>query len=125
MRSIIIVMSALLLQGCYGSLLRERDRLVNVDTWEVNPAIASTKPVGDAIDHCYVTYVKGSTSLANARSNFARYNDCMNRQGYVQKAATKESGAGELNEGGWSSGGTQRLTRCIHGIAPGDHPMRG
>jgi len=64
--------------------MSQRDRLVDPQTWSAKPGASTTKNVNEAIDHCYMVYVKGR-NLYQAEQAFKEYRRCMDVAGYQEK----------------------------------------
>lgn len=64
--------------------MSQRDRLVDPQTWSAKPGSTNTKNLNEAIDHCYMVYMKGR-NLYQAEQAFKEYRRCMDVAGYQEK----------------------------------------
>lgn len=78
----VFALAGISLTAC--TTMSQRDRLVDPQTWSAKPVASTTKNVNDAIDHCYMVYVKGR-NIYQADQAFKEYRRCMDVAGYQEK----------------------------------------
>ncbi len=74
------------LSGC--TAMAQRDKLVDPQTWTAKSNTAPQKTINEAIDNCYMVYMKGRSQY-QAEQVFKEYRRCMDVAGY-QEIITKE-----------------------------------
>jgi hypothetical protein len=71
--------ATLALSGCTS--MAQRDRLVDPQTWVAKSNMTPKKTVNEAIDNCYLVYMKGRSQY-QAEQVFKEYRRCMDVAGY-------------------------------------------
>lgn len=69
--------------------MAQRDRLVDPQTWTTKPGSSSTKSLNQAIDHCYMVYMKGR-NISQLDQASKEYRRCMDFAGYQEKPTNEK-----------------------------------
>lgn len=79
---LLLVCTSFAMGGC--TAMAQRDQLVDPQTWQPKPGATANKPANEAIDHCYLVYMKGRSQF-QADQVFKEYRRCMDVAGYQEK----------------------------------------
>jgi len=69
--------------------MAQRDQLVDPQTWVAKPNTTPKKTVNEAIDNCYLVYMKGRSQY-QAEQVFKEYRRCMDVAGYEEVASNSK-----------------------------------
>lgn len=86
-KTLLLVCTAFAMSGC--TAMAQRDQLVDPQTWQPKPGATTNKPANEAIDHCYLVYMKGRSQF-QADQAFKEYRRCMDVAGYQEKPTAQK-----------------------------------
>lgn len=69
--------------------MAQRDQLVDPQTWAAKSNTSPKKTVNEAIDNCYLVYMKGRSQY-QAEQVFKEYRRCMDVAGYQEIITSKD-----------------------------------